>query len=95
MNKSDFVARLAATNGISQRQSKDMVDAVLDCLVEVLREGERVSLSGFGVFEIREHREKTGRNPSTGERILLPKRHVLAFTGSRTLKKSLGWPADD
>lgn len=89
MNKSQLAAKVALASGISQKQARDLLNVVVDSLIEALNEGERVCIRGLGSFEVREHKEKAGRNPQTGERILLPPRATIGFTISRSLRDSL------
>lgn len=89
MNKSDLISRIASESGTSEKQAREAVNAVFDAIIACLREEERVSIRGFGAFEIRDHKEKTGRNPHTGEKMLLPPRSTIVFRVSRSLRKSL------
>ncbi|MBI4321934.1 MAG: HU family DNA-binding protein [Chloroflexi bacterium] len=89
MNKSDLVQRIALENGLRPREVKEAVDLVLQTLITAIEERERVSLSSFGTFELREHREKMGRNPNTGEKLVLPPRPAVVFKPSRYWMKSL------
>ena len=88
MNKSELISRIAAAKGISEKHARDIVNTVFDTIIDVLQEEERINIRGFGAFEVREHKEKIGRNPHTGERILLAPRSTVVFSVSRTLRKS-------
>lgn len=92
MNKTELVARISSTSGISQKQAKEMVDTVFASLVDALQDSKRVSIRGLGAFEVREHKEKVCRNPFTGDMVVLPKRPALVFTASRSLRRSLELP---
>jgi nucleoid DNA-binding protein len=89
MNKTDLTKRIARANGLDERHAGEIVSLVFDALAEALASGERVSIRGFGGFEVRLHGEKVGRNPQTGERLVLPPRNTVVFTSSRSLRKLL------
>ncbi|MEF9895010.1 MAG: HU family DNA-binding protein, partial [Clostridia bacterium] len=65
MNKTSFVAAVAEKSGLTQKQADVALTAVLDTIVEALKQGEKVQLTGFGTFEVRERTEREGRNPAT------------------------------
>ena len=66
-----------------------MVELVFDTLKDVLQNGEKVKISGFGNFVVRSKNERIGRNPQTGEQIKISARHVLTFRPSQVLKAML------
>jgi integration host factor subunit alpha len=72
--------------GFSKRESADLVDATFDLLKETLATGEKVKISGFGNFVVRYKKPRVGRNPLTGEEILISARHVATFKASPVLK---------
>lgn len=75
--------------GLSRNESADMVEAVLDEISGALAKGEGVKISSFGSFIIREKRERTGRNPKTGQEVPISPRRVLIFRASNILKNRL------
>jgi integration host factor subunit alpha len=75
---------------ISRRQSKELIDAVLEEIVSVLVAGEDVKLRGFGNFAVCQKRERPGRNPKTGVEAPITARRVVTFKGSETLKAEVG-----
>ncbi len=72
--------------GLNKRESKDMVDAFFDLIVDSLIRGEDVKISGFGNFQIRTKAARPGRNPRTGELIPIQARRVATFHASHKLK---------
>ena len=79
--------------GLNKRESKDMVDAFFDLIVQSLIEGKDVKLSGFGNFQIRTKAPRPGRNPRTGEAIPIQARRVVTFHASSKLKEQIPrWP---
>ena len=72
--------------GLNKRESKDMVDAFFDLIVDSLIQGTDVKISGFGNFQIRTKAARPGRNPRTGELIPIEARRVATFHASHKLK---------
>jgi integration host factor subunit alpha len=75
--------------GITRPQSGAMMELVFQILKETLEKGETVKISGFGSFITREKKPRKGRNPRTGEEILISARRVLTFKPSAVLQKTL------
>ena len=75
--------------GISRREASDLVNLILSKIRDHLLHGERVDISGFGSFQLRQRKARTGRNPRTGESIEIPSRLALSFKPSRVLKEEL------
>ena len=81
--------------GLNKRESKDMVDAFFDLMVDSLIAGDDVKISGFGNFQIRTKAARPGRNPRTGELIPIDARRVATFHASHKLKNLIqGEPED-
>jgi integration host factor subunit alpha len=75
--------------GLNKRESKDMVDAFFDLMVDRLIAGDDVKISGFGNFQIRTKAARPGRNPRTGELIPIEARRVATFQASHKLKAQI------
>ena len=75
--------------GLNKRESKDMVDAFFELIVQELVSGNDVKLSGFGNFQIRTKAPRPGRNPRTGESIPIGARRVVTFHASSKLKEQV------
>lgn len=75
--------------GFSKKEAAEVVEAVFDAMKEVLAQGEKIKLSGFGNFVVREKAARVGRNPQTGEEIVIAARRVLTFKPSQVLKEAL------
>ena len=75
--------------GLNKRESKDMIDSFFDLISDSLVEGEDVKISGFGNFQIRTKAPRPGRNPRTGELILIEARRVVTFHASHKLKDQI------
>ncbi len=89
MTKAHIVEELYEKVGFSKRQATDLVELVFDTLKETLAKGEKIKISGFGNFILREKRTRTGRNPQTGESIEISARRVLTFKPSQILKEAV------
>ena len=86
LTKAELAEMLFERIGLNKRESKDMVDAFFDLIVDSLIEGTDVKISGFGNFQIRTKAARPGRNPRTGELIPIEARRVATFHASHKLK---------
>ncbi len=86
MTKADIVEVVHNRTGFSKKESSEAVESILDILKEVLEEGEKIKLSGFGNFVIRNKDVRKGRNPKTGQEMEITARSVLTFKPSQKLK---------
>ena len=90
MTKAEIVQALySRVGGFSKKESADMVDLVFEMMKETLGRGEKIKISGFGNFVLRDKRQRPGRNPQTGEPIKISERRVLTFKASQILKLQL------
>lgn len=72
--------------GLSKKESQDIVEAIFDTMKNCLKSGEKIKISGFGNFILRDKRPRKGRNPQTGDDIQITARRVLTFRPSQILK---------
>lgn len=89
MNKSQLIKSVAEKSDLSQKQVSEALGLIEATLIESLKAGEKVQLSGFGTFEVRERAERKGRNPKTGEVVSVPACKYLAFVSAKSVKESL------
>jgi integration host factor subunit alpha len=89
MTKAEIVETIYERVGFSKKESADLVETVFSIIKDTLADGEKVKISGFGNFVVRQKNERKGRNPQTGEEIRLPARRVLTFKPSLVLKNIL------
>ena len=89
MNKSQLIDALAARLG-DRRTAASAVDGLLSTIVETVKAGESVSLTGFGVFEARARAARVGRNPRTGQTVAVPAATVPAFRPGTGFKTAVG-----
>lgn len=93
MTKADLVeavhTRLDGQVRISKRESAELVDTLFESIKTALTKGDKLKVSGFGNFVVREKRPRVGRNPRTGKEITITERRVLTFKASQVLKNAL------
>jgi integration host factor subunit alpha len=86
MTKADIVEALYEKVGFSKKEAADLVELVFDTIKQTLSQGQKIKVSGFGNFVVREKRSRIGRNPQTGESIEITARRVLTFRPSQVLR---------
>ncbi len=89
MTKADFIAKLSEKAGFSKKDAEKAVNAFIDVVKESLQNGEKVSLVGFGTFEVIERAERKGRNPQTGEEITIAACKAPKFRAGKGLKEAV------
>lgn len=89
VTKADIVEKVYEKIGFSKKEASELVEMVFNALKSTLQDGEKVKISGFGNFLVREKNERVGRNPQTGEQIKISARRVLTFRPSQVLKAML------
>jgi integration host factor subunit alpha len=89
MTKMDIVESIFEKFGYSKKDVSEVVDAVFETIKETLERNEKIKVSGFGNFSVRQKRARRGRNPQTGEEITIEPRKVMTFKASQILKKAI------
>ncbi len=89
MTKADLVDSIYERVGFSKKESARIVELVFDIIKETLEKGEKIKISGFGNFVVRQKRSRIGRNPQTGQEIEISARRVLTFKPSQVLRGTL------
>ncbi|MBZ0274253.1 integration host factor subunit alpha [bacterium] len=89
MTKADLVNNIYERVGFSKKESAKIVEMVFDLIKETLERGEKIKISGFGNFVVREKRARIGRNPQTNKEITISARRVLTFKPSQVLRSAL------
>ena len=89
MTKADLTERIHSTLGLSKKDSLEMLEAVFSIMKSTLESGEHLKISGFGTFEIKQKKDRRGRNPQTGETITIEARKVLSFKPSMLLRQAV------
>lgn len=90
LTKADLIDSVAAETELSKRQSGEIVDMILDEIKTALQKGDRVALTPFGSFVVRQRKAREGRNPKTGAKIKIAARKVPAFVAGKALKEAVG-----
>ncbi len=86
MNKTELIAAAAEKAGLTKKDTERALNAAIDAITAALAAGDKVQLSGFGIFEVRAREARVGRNPHTKQTIEIPATRVPAFKASKTLK---------
>lgn len=89
MNKTDLIDNVVTATGYQKKDIAVAVDAVFEAITTALANGDKVSLKGFGNFEVRERSARKGRNPQTGEELDIPATKVPAFKPAKQLKDAV------
>ena len=89
MNKTDLIASVAQNAGLTKKDAERVLNAAFDAMTAALVNGEKVQLSGFGTFEVKEREARIGRNPHTKETIDIPATKVPVFKASKALKDNV------
>lgn len=94
LTKADIVEKVYSKIGFSKKEASELVELVFGTLKDSLNEGQKVKISGFGNFEVREKESRVGRNPQTGDQIIIDARRVLSFKPSQVLKDMINGDAE-
>lgn len=86
VSKADLVDQVASTTNLSKKAVKETVDALLESMSAEISSGSKVTLTGFGTFELRQRKSRTGVKPGTTEKIDIPASRYPAFKAGKSLK---------
>ncbi|MDO8515276.1 MAG: HU family DNA-binding protein [bacterium] len=89
MSKQDLVDLVAKKASLTNKAARESVQAMLDAVRDALKRGEKVVVTGFGTFSVRQRAARKGRNPQTGASINIPARKTPGFTAGKALKKAI------
>ena len=89
MNKTELIAAVAEKAGLTKKEAERIINATFETVTETLKKGDKVSISGFGIFEVKTREARIGRNPRTKEEIKIPATKLPAFKASKTLKDTV------
>lgn len=92
MNKGELVDSVAEKAAVTKKQADSVISAVVESIMEAVSSGEKVTLVGFGSFERRDRKEREGRNPKTGEKMIIPATKVPAFSAGKVFKERVAPP---
>ncbi len=89
VKKNELAARLAEKMGMTKKQGVEMLDAFVDEVTKVLRSGDKVNITGFGIFKVADRKAREGINPRTGEKIHIAASKKPRFTPGKLLKEAI------
>lgn len=89
MNKTELIAAVAQSTGLTKKDTERALNAAIDAITASMVAGEKVQLSGFGTFEVKAREARIGRNPHTREAIEIPATNVPVFKASKALKDTV------
>ena len=89
MTKKELTRKIAEEQAISQKQAAAIVDSVFDTITDAVAAGDKVSIPGFGTFELRTRAARTGRNPRTRETVEIPASTVPGFKAGKAFKEKV------
>ena len=88
MNKKEFITAVAGKTGITKKDATIVLEAFMDTIKEAMSNDEKVHFTGFGTFEVVERAAREGRNPQTGETMIIPARKTPKFKAGKSLKEA-------
>lgn len=89
MNKAELVSVLTEKSGLTKKDNEKVLNAFIETISEELQKGEKISLVGFGTFDVRERAERKGRNPKTMEELIIPASKAPGFKAGKALKEAV------
>ncbi len=84
-----MIAQVAKQAGVSKAEAAKVVNAVLNVITEAVKNGQNVTLTGFGTFRVRQRKAREGRNPRTGQKITIPATRTVSFAAGSALAKAV------
>jgi DNA-binding protein HU-beta len=90
MTKADIVTRIAEEAGVTKAVAVKAFDALVTSVTDALKQGDKITIVGFGTFSVTERKARIGRNPQTGKEIKIAARKAPKFTAGKLLKDALG-----
>lgn len=89
MNKAELVKEVSDKTGLSKKETQNVIDSVVETIGDALSRGEKVTLVGFGAFQVVSRKARRGVNPQTGESIQIPAKKAPKFTTGKALKEKV------
>ena len=89
MNKTELVAAITEQTELSKKDAEKALKAFTDIVADELKKGEKVQLVGFGTFEARARKEREGKNPQNGEKVVIPAATIPAFKAGKAFKDAV------
>jgi DNA-binding protein HU-beta len=95
MNKGELIDQVAAKANVTKKEADAVITAALDAIIEAVSGGDKVTLVGFGSFEPRKREAREGRNPKTGDKMVIPATTVPAFSAGKLFKEKVAGKSED
>jgi len=92
MNKTELIEKVANESNLSKSAAKQMVNSVFSTIAEAMKTGDKVSLPGFGTFSVAERTAREGRNPQSGEKIMISAKKIVKFKSGSNLTDAVQHP---
>jgi len=89
MTKADIAEKIHSERGFTKKEAAELVESVLSIMKSTLETGENIKISGFGNFEVKQKKDRRGRNPHTGEALTIEARRITAFKPSAVLRQAI------
>jgi len=89
MTKAELVKEVSKKTNLTQKKTEEVINATFEVISKALQKGERLQIPAFGVFYVKERKERQGINPQTGEKITIPSKKVATFKVSKALESKL------
>ena len=89
MTKAELIETMSTASGLSKKDAGAALNAAIEAITKTLEKGEKVTLPGFGTFEVRNRPARQGRNPQTGESVTIEAKKAPAFKPGATLKAAV------
>ena len=89
MNKTELIAAVAEKTGLTKKDAERVINATVETITSSLVKGDKVQVSGFGIFEVKAREARVGRNPRTKETIQIPATKLPAFKAAKALKDAV------
>ena len=86
MNKGELVEKISVATGLTKKESEGAINALVETIQSALKGGDKVAIAGFGTFEVKERKSRTGRNPHTGEEIKIAASKAPKFKAGKSFK---------
>ena len=94
MTKANIAEKFQTKTGLTKKESAELMEVVFSTIKTTLESGEKLKISGFGNFEIKQKADRRGRNPQTGESITIKARRILTFKPSAILREAVNGKAE-
>ena len=89
MNKAGLVEEVSDKTGLTKKETGNVIDAVVEAITNTLKKGKKITLVGFGTFQVRQRKAREGRNPQTGKKLEIPAKKVPKFKAGKNLREAV------